>query len=111
MSVQGSSEELGRPDDLHGQEAEGSDRLNKLQAREADGGCRRPGRLGEVPRADTKEMSRTVVRTRDGKQQRVGRVIRSRSFSKQPKKAGNSTPEDPPEEREKPGHGAEDGKH
>jgi len=90
----------------------GSDRLNKLLARKADGGCRRPGRLGEgSPGRQRTAKNRTVVRTGDGEQQRVGRVIRSRSFSIRPRKAGNSTPEDPPEEREKPGHGAEDGKH
>lgn len=37
--------------------------------------------------------------------------IRSRSFFIRPTKAGNSISEDPPEERKKPGHGAEDGKH
>jgi len=32
----------------------GSERLNKLQVREAGGGCRRPGGSGKFPRADTK---------------------------------------------------------
>ena len=65
----------------------------------------------KVHEQTTNWKNRTVVRTRDGEQQRVGRVIRSRSFSIGPRKAGNSTLEDPSEEREKPGHGAEDGKH
>jgi hypothetical protein len=60
MSAPGSSEELGRPDVFHGQEAEGSDRMNKLQARKGGGGCWRSGRLSGSS-ADTNEMSRTVV--------------------------------------------------
>ena len=44
-----------------------------------------------------------MLRDREG--QRSGRAVRSQSFSIRPVKVGNSSPEDPPEEREKPGHG------
>ena len=112
MSVQGSSEELGRPDDLHGQEA---DRERPPEQAPGLGSGRRLSATqearGRFPEQTTNRKNRTVVMTGDGEQQRVRRVIRSRSFSIVPRKAGNSTPEDPPEEREKPGHGAEDGKH
>lgn len=43
---------------------------------------------------------------RDREGQRRGWGVRSQSFSVRPVKVGNSTPEDPPEESEKPGHGA-----
>ena len=113
MSVQGSSEELGRPDDLHGQEA---DRERPPEQAPGLGSRRRLSATREAwgkvpPEQTTNRRNRTVVMTRDGEQQRVGRVIRSRSFSIVPRKAGNSTPEDPPEEREKPGHGTDVGQH
>ena len=56
--------------------------------------------------SDTKIKRRNVVMRRDREGQRRGRAVRSQSFSIRPVKVGNSSPEDPPEEREKPGHGA-----
>jgi hypothetical protein len=110
MFTLGFSEELERPDDFHAGRAERekppkrNSLARKLAAPVSEG---RP----RSRRADTKGKRRSAWHGRAMETIASRTSIRSRSTLIVEKKGGNSTPEDPLDRGEVPGHGAEDGKH
>lgn len=99
-------EELGRPDDFYvrrrGGGAAGTSSRPEAEALNSQ---------REARSERTRKTRRNVVRRREGRPKHRRMSIRSRSILKVPWNEGNSTPEDPLEGSEMPGHGAEHGQH
>lgn len=111
MFTLGISEELERPDDFHVEMAGRRSRRNKLPARKLEVPSSQ-GRLEAGERTRKKKKKGHGTWYGSATETIAARTsIRSRSTSIVEKKGGNSTPEDPLDRGEVPGHGAEDGKH
>src|SRR5215211_4912349 len=102
------SEELERPDDFHVGRAGRRSRRNKLPARKLAAPASE-GRPEVGGGHESKQVSTWYGNATETIASRTS--IRSRSTLIVEKKGGNSTPEDPLDRGEVPGHGAEDGKH
>ena len=108
MFTPGFSEELERPDDFHVGRAGRRGRRNKLPVRKLAAPVSQ-GRPEVGGRTRNKEVRAWYGNATETIASRTS--IRSRSTLIVEMKGGNSTPEDPLDRGEVPGHGAEDGKH